>query len=99
MIHSKEEDPKQILEFAEEFQSFEQKVPLVVVPTTYNQMTEEELADAGARIIIYANHLLRSAYPSMVKTAESILRHGRSLEASESCMSIREILDLIPSAR
>ncbi len=99
MIHSKEKDPKQLLEFARAYETFNPKVPLVVVPTSYNQMTEEELADAGARIVIYANHLLRSAYPSMVKTAESILRHGRSLEASKDCMSIKEILNLIPSAR
>ena len=97
MIHSKEKDGKEITEFSKEFQSFERKVPLVVVPSTYAHMTESELQDLGVNIIIYANHLLRSAYPAMSKAAQSILENSRAKEASENhCMSIKEIITLIP---
>ena len=99
MIHSKEKDPKEILEFCEKYNKFENRVPLVAVPTTYNSITEEELMGAGVNIIIYANHLLRSAYPAMVRTAESILKRGRSYEIEEACMPINDILTLIPGAK
>jgi phosphoenolpyruvate mutase len=97
MIHSKEKDGKEIIEFCENFQKFEMKVPLIVVPSTYSHMTESELQDLGISVIIYANHLLRSAYPSMINTARSILENSRSQEASdEYCMSIKDIITLIP---
>lgn len=96
MIHSKEKDPGEILEFCKEYKKFEHKVPLVVVPSTYSTITEDELIEAGINIVIYANHLLRSAYPAMVKTAETILKHRRCHEADEYCLPIKEILTLIP---
>ncbi len=96
MIHSKEKDGNEILEFCELFKGFEKQVPLVVVPSSYNHLYEEELIEAGANVVIYANHLLRSAYPAMVDTAKSILLNGRSKEVDEQCMSIKEILTLIP---
>jgi len=96
MIHSKQKDGNEIIEFCEKFQQFNIKVPLVVVPSTYNHLTENELEKLGVNIVIYANHLIRSAYPSMTKTAESILENGRSKEASEkNCMPIKEIISLI----
>ncbi len=95
MIHSKAKTPDEILAFCREYASFREKRPLVVVPSTYNAITEQELSDAGANIIIHANHLLRSSYPSMYQTAECILRHSRSLEASDQyCMPIKEIITL-----
>jgi phosphoenolpyruvate mutase len=96
MIHSKQKHPAEILEFCAEYRKMDLRVPLVVVPSTYCGITEEELADAGVSIVIYANHLLRSAYPAMVSTAESILRHHRCLEASRQCLPIGDILTLIP---
>ncbi|MBT3407419.1 phosphoenolpyruvate mutase [Candidatus Woesearchaeota archaeon] len=99
MIHSKETDPNEILMFCHKFKSFEKKVPLVVVPSTYNEITEQELIDAGVNIVIYANHLLRSAYPAMINTAKIILENDRSLEANNSCMPIKEILNLIPGGK
>jgi phosphoenolpyruvate phosphomutase / 2-hydroxyethylphosphonate cytidylyltransferase len=99
MIHSKEKEPTEILEFLSEYSKFESKVPVIVVPTSYNSITEDKLAEAGANVIIHANHMLRSAYPSMRKTAESILKHHRSLEADEYCMPIKEILHLIPGGK
>ncbi|MFC1852777.1 phosphoenolpyruvate mutase [candidate division CSSED10-310 bacterium] len=98
MIHSKEKTPTEILEFCNEYSKFNVKVPLVVVPTTYSSITEEELAHAGVNIVIYGNHLLRSAYPAMVKTVETILEHGRALEVSERCTPINEIITLIPGS-
>jgi phosphoenolpyruvate phosphomutase len=62
-------------------------------------VTEEELASWGVNVVIYANHMLRSAYPAMVNTAKSILTHHRSLEANDLCMSIKEILELIPGTK
>ncbi len=96
MIHSKEKDGKDIIQFMQEFRKFSKHIPIIVVPTTYNHITESELAHEGANIIIHANHLLRSAYPAMVKTALSILEHGRSKEADPYLTSIKEIIKLIP---
>ena len=74
--------------------------PIIVETTTYNQFTEEELAEWGINVVIYANHMLRSAYPAMVKCAETILYTSRSLEASEQyCMPIKQILNLIPGTK
>lgn len=98
MIHSRYKDGKEILEFMKEYNRREFKVPVISVPSSYNHFTEEELKEAGFSIVIYANHLLRSAFPAMKKTAESILQHKRSLEAAdEYCMSIKEILAILPN--
>jgi len=99
MIHSKEKTADEILEFCSKYKKIKNNVPLVVVPSTYSHITEDELANAGVRIVIYANQLLRSSYPSMVKTAETILRHGRAKESDEYCTSIKDILTLIPGSR
>jgi phosphoenolpyruvate phosphomutase len=99
MIHSKEKTGADIKEFCERFHAACPGVPIVLVPTTYNQFTEKEFASWGARIVIYANHLLRASYPAMVKAAESILENGRSLEADAFCMPIRQILELIPGGK
>jgi len=96
MIHSKDKEPKAILEFCNSYNQFDVKVPLVVVPSTYDQITESELKDAGVNIVIYANHLLRSAFPAMVKTAECILKNERALETKELCMPIKDLITLIP---
>ena len=97
MIHSKEKDGQEIIEFCEKFQKFETKVPLVVVPSTYAHMSESELQDLGINVVIYANHLLRSAYPAMVDVAQSILENSRAKEASDKyCMSIKDIITLVP---
>ena len=71
----------------------------MVVPSSYNEINESELIENGVNIVIYANHLLRSAYPSMVKVCESILENGRSYEANELCMPIKDILELIPGGK
>mgnify|MGYP001380430407 CR=1 FL=1 len=97
MIHSKDEDFNQILSFCDKFKSVKKKVPLVVVPSTYNKVREEELIEAGVDIVIYANHLLRSSYPAMVNTAQSILKNRRCYEASKDCLPIKKVLELIPN--
>lgn len=99
MIHSKHKLGEDIKEFCLRFRKKEPSVPIVVVPTTYNQITEEELASWGVNVVIYANHMLRAAYPAMVKCAESILANGRSLEANDMCMPIKQILELIPGTK
>jgi phosphoenolpyruvate phosphomutase len=96
MIHSKEPTADEVLTFCREYAKFETRVPLVAVPSTYSRITEDELAAAGVNIVIYANQLLRSAYPAMVQVAESILKHGRAAEAEERCMPIKDIISLIP---
>ena len=97
MIHSKESDGSEIIEFCNQDNKFKNRIPLIVVPSTYAHMTEKELMDIGVNVVIYANHLLRSAYPSMVNTAKSILENNRSKEASDKyCMSIKDIITLIP---
>ena len=100
MIHSKNKDGMDIKEFCQRFREVDNHTPIVAVPTTYAQFTEEELANWGINIVIYANHMLRSAYPAMVKCAERILETTRCLEASdEYCMPIKQILNLIPGTK
>lgn len=96
MIHSKEKNPAEILEFCNRYKKFEKKVPLVAVPSSYNIIYEKELTEAGVNIVIYANQLLRSAYPAMIETAKSILENERSFEADSKMMPIKDILNLIP---
>jgi len=100
MIHSKNKDGMDIKEFCQRFREKDSHTPIVAVPTTYSQFTEDELASWGINIVIYANHMLRSAYPAMVNCAKSILLHERCKEASdEYCMPVKEILNLIPGTK
>lgn len=96
MIHSRKKEPDEIFEFCKRFRAKDNKSYLVVVPTTFNSVREEEFASRKINIVIYANHLTRSAFPSMKKTAETILYNRRAKEADKMCMSIKEILNLIP---
>ena len=99
MIHSKEKDPAQIMEFTKHYQKMTQKInckkPMVCVPTTYNTLTEDELRAAGFSIVIYANHLLRSANKAMEETARTILLNQRSFEVDPICSSVREIFQTV----
>lgn len=96
LIHSCSKTGEDLLEFCERYRKFDRVAPVFAVPSTYKHIKEEELAEAGVSLVIYANQLLRSAYPAMKRTAESILTHHRALEADEYCMSIGDILTLIP---
>lgn len=95
MIHSRKKDPSEILEFCDLFRSDDKDTPLVVVPSSFNTITEEELASHGVNIVIYANQLTRSAFPAMQKTAEDILRFHRAKEVDDRLMPIKEIITLI----
>ena len=96
MKHSIRKEPDEIFEFCRKFREKDNKTYLVVVPTTFNTVTEDEFANIGVNIVIYANQLTRSAFPAMKKTAETILYNRRAKEADDMCMSIKEILTLIP---
>lgn len=96
MIHSRKSDPAEVFEFCEKFREKDSSTPLVVVPTTFNSVKEEEFAKRGVNIVIYANHLTRSAFLAMKNVAESILRHRRAKEADEVCLPIKDIITLIP---
>ncbi|SDA58416.1 phosphoenolpyruvate mutase [Lachnospiraceae bacterium G11] len=95
MIHSRKKSPDEIVEFCKLFREKDKATPIVVVPTSFNAITEEELAEAGANIVIYANQLTRSAFPAMQKTAETILKNHRAKEADESLMPFKDIIRLI----
>lgn len=99
MIHSRQKDPAEIFEFCRLYNTLEDRKPLVAVPSSYNTVTEEELQEHGVNIVIYANQLLRSAYPAMMKTAKSILEHHRSAECDADMLPIKDILELIPGTR
>ena len=96
MIHSRKKEPDEIFEFIEKFRNVDKKTPIVIVPTTFNQVTEEEWKFRGANVVIYANQLTRSGFPAMQKAAETILYNHRAKEADDLCMPIKEILTLIP---
>lgn len=99
MIHSKEQKPDELFEFCELFKKDYSDVPLVAVPSSYNIVYERDLIQAGINIVIYANHMLRSAYPGMINVAESILKNGRSYDCNDKCMPIKDILNLIPGTK
>ena len=96
MIHSREKTADEIFEFSNKFRMYFKSVPLVCVPTSYNHVYEEELERNGFNVVIYANHLMRASYPAMKSVANQILTNGRSLEADDKIISIKEILKLIP---
>ena len=96
LIHSKDKSEKEVFEFVKTFKK-NSNLPIVVVPTTYNHVNLEEFKELGVDVVIYANHLLRSAYPSMLSTAEAILMYGRTKEIEENLMSIKEIINFIPT--
>jgi phosphoenolpyruvate phosphomutase len=95
MIHSRKKDPDEIIEFCDKFRKENQTTPLVVVPSSFNEITEEELSKHGVNIVIYANQLTRSAFPAMEQTAKDILRYHRAKEVDQRLMPINEILTLI----
>lgn len=95
MIHSKENNPKKIFEFSRKFLKTKYAKPLVAVPSTYSKTPEKDLIRNGFKIVIYANHLLRSSYFAMYQNAEKILRSKRSFEAEKQMTSIKDIISLI----
>jgi phosphoenolpyruvate mutase len=99
MIHSRHKDPAEIIEFMQKFRAKDKNTPVVVVPTSFNSVTVEEFEEMGVNVVITANHMLRAAYPAMLKVANSVLANGRSLEAEPDCMSIKEILEFIPGTK
>ncbi len=99
MIHSRQKTPDEIFEFCRRYRKLDVAKYLVVVPTTYNSIREDEFERYGINLVIYANHLLRSAYPAMVTTARSILENKRSLECEDGLMPLGEILELIPGTK
>jgi phosphoenolpyruvate phosphomutase / 2-hydroxyethylphosphonate cytidylyltransferase len=99
MIHSKEKSGEEILKFTRAFRQSDESTPIVIVPSTFNHIREEEFLKVGVNIVIYANHMLRASYPAMLGVATQILKDGMSLKASERCLSIKEILELIPGTK
>jgi len=99
MIHSRQKSPEEVFEFVQKFRAKDKYTPIVVVPTSFNSVTTDEFAKIGVNVVIYANHMLRAAYPGMQKVAKSILKHKRSFEAEPDCMPIKEILELIPGTK
>ena len=95
MIHSRRKEPDEIIEFCDKFRADNKETPIVVVPSSFNVITEEELAAHGVNIVIYANQLTRSAFPAMQKTAEDILRYHRAKEVDDRLMKIKDIITLI----
>ncbi|MBQ7593965.1 MAG: phosphoenolpyruvate mutase [Synergistaceae bacterium] len=96
MMHSRKKEPDEIFAFLEKFREQDKITPIVLVPTSYNSITEEEFKSRGANIIIYANHLMRAAVPAFQNTAQTILANHRSLECDKFLMPFKEIIRLIP---
>lgn len=96
MIHSRKKDPSEIFEFVEKFREKDNVTPIVVVPTSFNSVTEEEFKERGVNVVIYANQLTRTSFPAMQNAARTILEHHRAKECDDMCLSIKEIITLIP---
>lgn len=96
MIHSRKKEPYEIFEFVEKFRDEDSVTPIVVVPTSFNSVTEEEFKERGVNVVIYANQLTRTGFPAMQNAAKTILENHRAKECDDLCMSIKEIITLIP---
>lgn len=96
MIHSRRKDPAEIFEFVERFRARDAVTPLVVVPTSFNTVTEEEFKARGVNIVIYANQLTRTGFPAMQNAARLILQSHRAKECDDICMPFKDIIRLIP---
>ena len=96
MIHSRKKNPDEIFEFVEKFRDKDKTTPIVVVPTSFNTVTEEEFKERGVNIVIYANQLIRAGFPAMQDVAKTILENHRAKEVDDKCISIKEIITLIP---
>jgi phosphoenolpyruvate phosphomutase len=96
MIHSRKKDPAEIFEFVEKFRSKDKETVLVVVPTSFNTVTEEEFKERGVNVVIYANQLTRTGFPAMQAAAEMILKNHRAKECDDCCMPFSDIIRLIP---
>lgn len=96
MIHSRKKDPAEIFEFVAKFREKNTTTPIVVVPTSFNTVTEQEFKDRGVNVVIYANQLTRTGFPAMQDAARTILENHRAKECDDKCMSIKEIITLIP---
>ncbi len=96
MIHSRKKEPTEIFEFVEKFRENDKETPVVVVPTSFNTVTEEEFKNRGVNVVIYANQLTRTGFPAMQHAAELILKHHRAKECDDICMPIKDIIRLIP---
>ena len=96
MIHSRKKDPAEIFEFVAKFREKNTVTPIVVVPTSFNTVTEQEFKDRGVNVVIYANQLTRTGFPAMQNAARTILEHHRAKECDDLCMPIKEIITLIP---
>lgn len=96
MIHSRKKDPSEIKEFIEKFREKDKMTPIVLVPTSFNTVYEDEWKKLGANVIIYANQLTRTGFPAMQDAARTILENHRAKECDDKCMSIKEIITLIP---
>ena len=96
MIHSRKKDPAEVFEFVEKFRAQDADTPIVVVPTAFDSVTEEEFKARGVNVVIYANQLTRSSFPAMKKAAEMILKNHRAQECDDICMPFGEIIRLIP---
>ena len=99
MIHSRKDNADEVFQFSRIFREHNKSIPLVSVPSTYNSVTEDELAENEFNVVIYANQMLRAAYPAMYKVAESILKNGRSFEIDKDLIKIKKILELIPGTK
>ncbi len=99
MIHSKSKNPREVFNFAKKFRKIYKNIPLIGVPSTYNQVTERELERNGFNIVIYANQMLRASYPAMMNVAMKILKNGRAKEVEKDLFSIKNILNLIPGTK
>ena len=96
MFHSRKKDPAEIFEFVQKFREKNTVTPIVVVPTSFNTVTEQEFKDRGVNVVIYANQLTRTGFPAMQEAARTILEHHRAKECDDKCMSIKDIITLIP---
>jgi len=99
MIHSRQSDGKEIMDFCKIYQSFGTGKPLIVVPSSFDKITETEFSKAGVNVVIYANHMLRAAYPAMLEVAKTILKNERCFDVRQKCLSIKDILEIIPGTK
>ena len=94
MIHSKSKvGTDEIIDFAKRFRKMSE-LPLVCVPTTYNDIFDKELEKIGFNIVIHANHLLRASLKAMKGAASQIEKEGRSININKRIASVKDIFQI-----
>ena len=91
LIHSKQNTPDEIFEFAD---SWKGSVPIVVVPTAYDSVKISELESHKIKMVIYANQTLRVTHMAMTKLLKELVKAEQISDFKDRMSSMQDIFNL-----